>query len=110
MSIDGSVRRLPQLEGKECKLQDMYSLIGNGCHIVEHVGLKKGVDMWVDEEGLLKENFLNPKATAYYRAAYPHIDPREIGVVGNAIITDNTKAGSFITEEEEAAAFSGMGF
>ncbi len=90
------VKRIPELEGKELSLKDLYPIIGNGCHLVERVQLKKGVEMWVDEEGLLKENWMNLIGTHLYQKAYPHIDPSEIGVVGVAIIIDNTKAGDFI--------------
>jgi hypothetical protein len=91
------IERLPQLEGKELSLKAMYPIVGNGCHTIEHVGLKKGVDMWVDEEGLLKDgNVINRIATGMYRAAYPHVDPAELGIVGRAIVTDNTKKGDYI--------------
>ncbi len=93
VALDGSVTRLPQLEGKELKLADLYPIIGNDCSIVERVQLAQGVDLWVDEEGLLKENYMNMKGTELYRKAYPNIDPADLGVVGNAIIIDNTKAG-----------------
>lgn len=99
VGVNGEVKRLTELEGKELSLRTMYPFIGNDCHTIEHVALKKGVDMWVDEEGLLKENFFNARASRYYREAYPHVDPEEIGIVGNAIITDNTKAGTFIERE-----------
>lgn len=98
IDFDGAVKQLPELEGKEISLKAMYPIVGNGCHIIEHVGLKKGVDMWVDEEGLLKENVINRYATALYRNAYPNVpDPSELVIVGRAIVTDNTKAGDFIS-------------
>ncbi len=57
--------------------------------------------MWVDEEGLLKNDFvINQKATLLYQGAYPDsIFPpvEELIIVGNAIVTDNTKAGNFMT-------------
>lgn len=77
---------LPGLEGRPAALKDMYPIIGNGCHTVELVQLKKGVEMWVDEEGLLKENTLNHLAS--------HMAGRPI--VGNAIVIDNTKSGDYI--------------
>lgn len=90
------VVRLNSIEGKELKLADLYPIIGDGCNIVERVALKKGVDMWVDEEGLLKNDWvMNPIGTDLYRKAYPHVDPRELGIAGNAVIIDNTKAGNF---------------
>lgn len=98
IGTDGTVRQLTELEGKELSLKAMYPIIG--CDIVEHVGLKKGVDMWVDEEGLLKGEFvINQKATLLYQGAYPDsIFPpvEELVIVGNAIVTDNTKAGDYL--------------
>jgi hypothetical protein len=76
----------------------MYSTIG--CSCIEHVSLKKGVDMWIDEEGLLiDEPLLNHRATALYRAAYKDCvfpKPEELAIFGKAIITDNTKAGEYL--------------
>lgn len=94
------IKRLPELEGKELSLRDMYPIVGNECRTIEHVGLKKGVDMWVDEDGLGKDNVLNRIATAMYRRAYsPNIfDVSELAIVGRAIVTDNTKAGDFISD------------
>lgn len=95
--IYGKVRQLTELENKELSLSAMYPIIGNDCHIAQLVRLKKGVDMWVDEEGLLKENVLNLKATILYQRAYPDVDPVDLAIVGNAIIVDNTKKGDFMT-------------
>ena len=95
IKTDGSITRLPQLEGKELSFSDMYPIIG--CTTIEHIGLKKEVDMWVDEEGLMKSDFVgNRLASKMYQEAYPHISPEDLGVVGNAIVTDNTKAGEYI--------------
>lgn len=88
----GGITPLPQLEGKECKLADMYPIIG--CDTIEHVGLGKGVDLWCDENGLMYDKVeINPIATKLYRAAYPALDPRELVIVGACIVTDNSKAG-----------------
>lgn len=92
IGYDGLVKTLPSIEGKELDLKDLYILIGNDCSMIEHVSIKKGVDMWVDEEGLLKKNWLNKKATLLYQDAYKN---KELGIVGNAILTDNTKDGFF---------------
>lgn len=90
------IKNLPEVEGKELDLKTLYPIIG--CTTIEHVALKKGVDMWIDEEGLLISNpKVNPEATRLYRAAYPHIDPSELGIFGNAVVTDNTKVGNFIS-------------
>lgn len=89
VGFDGQIKRLPEIEGKELNFKDLYPIIG--CDLIEHVGIHKGVDMWVDEEGLLKDNFVvNQKATALYQVAY---NSKELGIVGNVIITDNTKEG-----------------
>lgn len=95
------ITHLPQLEGKELSLKDLYPLIGNHCHLVERVALKKGVDLWVDEEGLLKANYINEFATGLYQAAHPNgVFPGEgaevLKVVGKAVLIDNTKAGNFL--------------
>lgn len=98
VGVDGSIRRTPELEQKELELSVLYPIIG--CTTVEHVGLKKGVDMWIDEEGLLKNDWkLNEKATAMYKDCFPFVSEeakRELAIVGNAIITDNTKAGDYM--------------
>ncbi len=101
IEVSGKVTHLTQLEGKEMSFATMYPLIG--CSTIEHVGLGKGVDMWCDEEGLMTyEPVLNPLATFLMRRAYPHVDPSDIGIVGNVIVTDNTKAGEFISKEQNA--------
>jgi hypothetical protein len=90
LGVDGEIKALPELEGKECNIAKMYPIIG--CDLVEHVGLGKGVDMWVNEEGLYQDPLImNTRATELYRKAYPLIDPRELVIVGNVIVTDNTK-------------------
>jgi hypothetical protein len=95
LTIDGLIRRLPELENKEMMLDDMYRIID--CHTIEHVGLKKGIDLWIDEEGLFQEfPRINPIATKFYREANPLVPFQELGIVGNAILTDNTRAGNFI--------------
>lgn len=99
-----AMERIGELENKELSLKDLYSLIGNGCHTVERVVLSKGVEMWVDEEGLLKQNAINPIATFLYQRAWSIgrgikiKELRDIGVVGTAILIDNTKAGDYILE------------
>lgn len=61
---------------------------------LEQVGVLhdgKGTDMFVDEDGLLKELPRNDKATAIYRAHYlkrnPGVDPEQLGfIAGTAVI------------------------
>lgn len=97
-----AVKNIPELEGKKLVLKDLYPIIGNGCHTVERVLLKKDVEMWVDEEGLLKSNSVNPIATFLYQHSHATrhgIRPNElkdIGVVGTAVIIDTTKEGLYI--------------
>lgn len=98
IGTDGERYRLPQFEGREVPLREMYPIIGNGCSIVQLVVLKKGVDMWCDEEGLLKASFEeNGEASELYRKALnrPDLGPEWSTIVGNAIVIDNTKAGDF---------------
>lgn len=90
-----TANRVNAIEDKEMDFDTMYPIIK--CSTIEHVGLKKGVDMWCDEEGLLIDRpVCNIIATHLYRKAYPHVDPSELAIYGNVIITDNTKAGDFI--------------
>jgi hypothetical protein len=94
LSTDGGAVRLTSLEGKELSLQTMYPFVGATCSTIEHVGLEKGVDMWVDEDGIGKELEYNQTATDAYRKAFPGVP--DLHIVGNAIITDNTKAGNYL--------------
>lgn len=95
VKVSGEIERQPQIENKEISLKEMYSIIG--CEVVEHVKLKQGVSMWCDEEGLYRNPQINKVATKFYRGAYPNaLFPGELTIVGNVIITDNTKAGNFI--------------
>ena len=63
---------------------------------LEQVGVLhngKGTDMFVDDQGLLKQLPRNDKATAIYRAHYlkqsPGIDPEQLGfIAGTAVIFD----------------------
>lgn len=87
-----SITRQPQLEGKELDFESLYPIIE--CQMIEHVGLKKGVDLWVDEEGLMKPNFINRIASKMYQNAYPHVK-EELGIAGRAILIDNTKKGDY---------------
>ncbi len=94
ISVEGEVSQLKDLEAKEIAFATMRPIIG--CSTIEHVALGKGIDMWIDEEGLLKPWTGNEKATQMYRDAYKHVDPKELFIVGNAIITDNTAKGGYI--------------
>lgn len=98
VEVGGTITRLPDLEGKELKLATMYPLIS--CDTIEHVGLGRGVDMWVDENGLFSGRGENHVASEMYRDAYPHIPRQELGIVGAVIVTDNTKAGNYIKKYE----------
>jgi len=87
---DGTETEVFPVDGKEFQLEEMYRLID--CEIVELVQLGNGVDLWCDEEGLMKSNWMmNVKATELYREAHPDIPPQELGIVGNALFVDNTK-------------------
>ncbi len=104
ITTNGKITRLSELEGKEITLKSMYSLID--CHTIEHIGLKKGVDMWIDENGKLEGLEINPIATRYFHSC-PQFAPAlyaQAGipvdfVVGTVIVTDNTKEGGFIKEK-----------
>jgi len=98
IGVDGERYRLPQFEGRDVSLREMYPIIGNGCSIAQLVHLKNGVEMWCDEEGLLKSNIEeNGEASALYKKALnrPDLGPEWTTIVGNAIVIDNTKAGNF---------------
>jgi hypothetical protein len=99
---DGTVREVVPKDKKNFTLEELYAHLE--CDIVEHVELAKGVHLWVDEEGKLKEeNPVNQVATAYFHKSemYKPELYRKAGlpvdvVVGNAIIEDRTKAGSYL--------------
>ena len=81
---DGSREELPN---GELTLAEMYAAIG--CDMVERVVLDDKRVLWCDEEGLMKANPRpNSEASAMYRAAYPHVPPQELGIVGNAILSE----------------------
>lgn len=70
------------------------------CDMVEHLDLVKGVHLWCDEEGRLKdENNVNKVATEYFHKAYPDDKYNwapfggKYDIIGNAVIIDNTKEG-----------------
>ncbi len=73
-------------------LDYMYKTIGCDTVQLVELGNEDGVnELWCDEEGLLKNDWvMNPTATKLYRAAYPTIDPRELAIVGNAILVEKT--------------------
>ena len=97
--INAETGIVQEIEGKKTghlPIQVMYDLIG--CDMVEHLGLVKGVHLWVDEEGRLKNGaIVNEKATEYFNKAFPKdkfIYPGGVTtIVGNAIIEDMTKDG-----------------
>lgn len=94
VGVDGSFKEIYPVDGKDFTLDEMYKIIG--CETIEHVQLAEDVDLWCDEEGLLKSDWIiNPVATVYYRKAYPDVDPEELAIVGSAIIQDKTKEGNF---------------
>ncbi len=65
----------------------MYKTIG--CDTVQMVQLSETKELWCDEEGLLKSDWvLNRQATALYRYHYPDVDPGMLAIVGNAILVE----------------------
>ena len=90
----GEVKEIIPKNKKGLKLQEMYDLIS--CDLVKHVTLAEGVDLWIDEEGKLKDGAIQNKiATKYLHKAFPPetwiADGRPVDtVVGNAIIEDAT--------------------
>lgn len=49
---------------KNIEFNDLYSLIG--CSTVELIHLPLNIDLWVDEEGLLKDNFITKVSVQGY--------------------------------------------
>lgn len=83
-------------DGREFSLKELYELLE--CELVEHLDLVKGVHLWVDEEGRLKDKpLVNVVATRYFNKAFPKDKYEYPGgvtdIVGNALIIDNTKNG-----------------
>lgn len=79
-------------------LEQMYAAIG--CNTVELVRLDDTRVLWCDENGLSVSNpKLNIPATQMYRAAYPHVPPQELGIVGYAILSVATEPGESPLEE-----------
>ena len=79
-------------QGTTFTLEEFYALIGNGCDMVEVLGLPDGKTMWLDEEGKYRPGLrVNDKATLLARKAGISLWDM---VVGNVLVTD---------PEEEAA-------
>lgn len=86
-----------ELRDGELTLGEMYSAIG--CDTVERVQLSHNSELWCDENGLSKDFVVNDQATKLYRAAYPDVDPNELGIVGHAILT--TRESNAVEENED---------
>lgn len=61
LRTDGSIRPAAPANGRDFSLKELYALTSSD--IVEHVALRDGRSMWVDEEGWLKRRPLNVGAS-----------------------------------------------
>ena len=99
LTSDGDLRRIDLEAGPGGDhLRAMYDQIG--CDLVECVGLRDGLDMWVDEEGKLKDSWnLNLAATAVLqRHGVPDL------VAGTALLTGGAdEEGNTLGISDEAA-------
>jgi len=77
--IDVEAKEVREIE-VDGKLDSMYASLG--CELVECVRLAKGVDLWVDEEGLCKSL---TKGFMLKGAEQP--------IMGNGLILGNTRGG-----------------
>lgn len=102
VGTDRKCRIVTPANGKKFTLAEMYALIGNKCDMVQRVKVKvagkatfraedgsvfefeltRRMWIWVDEEGLLKENVQNAVASSI----------GEDFIVGNALITGTGEA------------------
>ena len=74
-------------KGTTFALDELYALIGNGCDMVEILGLPDGKTMWLDEEGKPRKGLrINEKATVLARTA--GISFWDM-VMGNVLVTDH---------------------
>lgn len=87
LRVDGTKKELPD---GELTLAQMYEAID--CDTVELVRLGDTSELWCDENGISARKPFNSTASALYRFAYrnqPEIDPQELGIVGDAILSTN---------------------
>lgn len=88
---------------KDNLLQDLYNTIG--CTTVESVGLKGGVDVIVDEEGLFKSSpafMLGPIVTLHGRAVIVNVNEEEGEWIATNISLDLIKELTTFIDTEEA--------
>lgn len=74
-------------------LQDMYRLIG--CDMVECVGVDRKTDLWVDEEGLLKND---GKGFFLFKGAHQPLKGN--GLITGGVDEDGNTLGSTMSVEE----------
>lgn len=86
---DGTETTVSPADGERFTLLEMYDLLESST--VELVHLFDNKEIWCDEEGLLKRNWVpNEAATKLYREAHPDVDPHELVIVGNALFIDHS--------------------
>ena len=101
LTSDGDLRRVELEAGPDGDhLRSMYDQIG--CDLVECVGLRDDLDMWVDEEGKLKDSWnLNLAATAVLqRHGVPDLVAGTASLTGGADDEGNTRGISDETAAE----------
>lgn len=90
--IINEVKEVQPKDGKRFSLQELYDLLE--CTCVQVIPLNDGLEMWIDEEGKLKNEdywLVNNIATQEWEKVYGKTDI----IVGNALITP------YVPDEEE---------
>lgn len=84
-----SVVGFPQASDSKRQYEEMSQAVGGYIEHVRVICHGIGLDMWVNEEGLLQRLPYNPLATFLYESTY---DTQGL-IVGTAIITSGTRGG-----------------
>lgn len=93
-NVKGSLLNFKEI--KKIELKHMYDLIG--CDLVEAVRLPKDIDIWVDEEGLLKSGNI---VIGYKVEPNEESDGFELQLAGNALFLSSDEEGNTIGLNEE---------
>jgi hypothetical protein len=84
IKVNGTKQKIVPKDKRNFKLPEMYNILN--CRIIQFVRTKKGKLMVIDEEGKLKEDWIdniNTEATKLY--VHGELDP----IVGDVLICQN---------------------
>lgn len=105
LSDDNNIHRVEFAEGQPIPLEALQGAVGGWIELIRlttPTSEANGIDMYVNEEGLLRDLPFNPLATRLGRMLNGNVN---LSIVGNAIITATSHNGDAVGLTEEQSSF-----